>query len=180
MRMIKKNKRVITAVVFLLLAMTMVACVPRMRLTPIAANPAEMAGMYTLLLYGCHYSSDVKNVAFFVLEGSKYPLDIYDLATSYKVKKGLTAEQAMALANSFVRCSTYSVWQTKLRKIPDGSGGIVGYELRPSYLPYELGAVNVLNISYYLQGGKVVTYIKLDRDVERDLEAPGGSDACGK
>jgi hypothetical protein len=176
----KINERVISAAAFLLLATIVVACVPRVHLTPSAANPAEMAGTYTLLLYGCHYPSDVKNVALFVLEGSKYPLDIFDLETSYKVKKGLTAQQAMTLANPFVRCSTYSVWQTQLRKIPDGSGGIVGYELRPLYRPYELGAVNVMNISYYLKEGKVVTYINMDRDVERDLEAPGGSDACSK
>jgi hypothetical protein len=159
--------------VFPLLAMILFACVPGYRLMPSAAKPAEMKGTFTLLLYGCNYPSDVKNVAFFVSENSKYPLDIFDIDSSYKVKKGLSAQQAMDAANSFVRCSSYKVWQTQLQLIPDDSGGIVGYELRPLYLPYQLGAVDAMIINYFLKNGKVVTYIKLDPDVERNLDALG-------
>jgi len=161
------------AVIFL--AITLTACVPSIRLMPSAAKPAEMAGTYTLLLYGCHYPSDVKNAAFFVEEGSKYPLEIFDLDTSYKTIKGLSAQEALAKAEAFLRCSTYSVWQTQLSRIPDGSGGIIGYEMRPLFIPYQLGQANVLNISYSLKGGKVITYIRLDSNVESYLESSGNS-----
>ncbi|HUI46362.1 MAG TPA: hypothetical protein VL122_10325 [Nitrospirota bacterium] len=158
-----------------LLATTVVACVPSMHLMPSAAEPAEIAGTYTLLLYGCRYPSDVKNAAFFVKEGSKYPLEIFDLDTSYKTIKGLTAQQALAKAEAFLRCSTYLVWQTQLSRIPDDSGGIIGYEMRPLYLAYQLGQADVLYISYFLKRGKVITYISLDRNIELDLESSGGS-----
>ncbi len=160
--------------VVLLLTITVGACVPGKRLTPEAAKPAEMTGTYTLLLYGCFYPSDVKNAAFVVKEGSKYPLEIFDLDASYKTIKGLSAEQALAKAKSFLRCSTYDVWQTPLRRIPDDSGGTIGYEIRPLYIPYELGQADVLNISYSLKNGKVITYITLDRNVELNLDASGG------
>ncbi len=163
----------------LVLMLTLTSCVPGKRLMPSEAKPAEMTGTYTLLLYGCHYASDVKNAAFFVEEGSKYPLEIFDIDTSYKTIKGLTVQQALAKAESFLRCSTYTVWQTVLRRIPDDSGGIVGYEMRPWYIPYELGKADVLDISYSLKNGKVTTYIRLDRNVERSLEAAGGSNNTG-
>jgi hypothetical protein len=159
----------------ILLVITLTACVPGIRLMPSAAKPAEMSGTYALLLYGCHYPSDVKNAAFFVEEGSKYPLEIFDIATSYKTITGLSAQQALVKAEAFLRCSTYSVWQTQLSRIPDGSGGIVGYEMRPLYIPYQLGQADVLNISYFLKGGKVITYIRLDSNVESYLESSGNS-----
>jgi hypothetical protein len=159
----------------ILLAITLTACVPSIRLMPSAAKPAEMTGTYALLLYGCHYPSDVKNAAFFVEEGSKYPLEIFDLDTSYKTIKGLSAQEALAKAEAFLRCSTYSVWQTQFSRIPDGSGGIVGYEMRPLFIPYQLGLADVLNISYSLKGGKVITYIRLDSNVESYLESSGNS-----
>jgi hypothetical protein len=171
--MINKIKPILSDAVILLLAIILVACVPGKRLMPGAAKLSEMKGTFTLFLYGCNYPSDVKNVAFFVSEDSKYPLDIFDIATSYKIKKGLTAQQAMDEANSFVRCSSFRVWQTQLQLIPDDSGGIVGYELRPLYMPYELGAVDAMDINYFLKNGKVVTYIRLDPDVKKNLESLG-------
>ena len=167
--------RLFFPVTLILFSTSLTACLPGMRLMPSPAKPTDVTGTYTLLLYGCHYPSDVKNAAFLVEEGSKYPLEIFDLDTSYKTIKGLTAQQALTKAETFLRCSTYSVWQTQLSRIPDGSGGIIGYEMRPLYIPYQLGQVDVLNISYSLKGEKVITYIRLDRDIERDLESSGDS-----
>lgn len=159
----------------LFLMLTLNGCMPGKRLMPSEAKLTEITGNYTLLLYGCHYASDVKNVAYFVDEGSKYPLEIFDLDTSYKTIKGLTIQQAIAKAESFLRCSTYTVWQTVLRRIPDDSGGTIGYEMRPLYIPYQLGQADVFDINYFLKNEKVRAYIMLDRNVERSLEAAGGN-----
>ena len=160
----------------LIIAMTAAACAPGIRLIPTSAKSDEIKGIYTLLLYGCHYPDDVMNVAFLVSENSEYPLDIYDIPTSYKVKKGLTAAQAKDEANSFVRCSSFGVWQVQIQQISDDSGRNIGYEMRPLYLvPSQLGAVNVMDINYYLKSGKVVTYIKMDPNVKRNLESSGDS-----
>ena len=149
------------------------ACVPGKQLLARAADPAEVKGTYTLLLYGCHYPDDIKNVAILVAEGSRYPLEIYDLDTSYKVKKGVPAQQALSEADSFVRCSAHRIWQTHLFRIPDDSGGTIGYEIRPLYLPLEFGFPDVLLISYALKDGTVRAYIKLDPNVEKELEDTG-------
>ncbi len=158
---------------FLILVAVLQACVPRNQLMTSAAGPDDVKGTYSLMLYGCHYPAQVNNVAILVAENSKYPVEIYDLDTSYKLKKDVPAQQALAEADSFVRCSTYRIWQTQLRRIPDDSGGTIGYEVRPLYIPYEFGIPDVLRISYSLQNGVVRAYIKVDPDVQRALENSG-------
>ncbi len=160
-----------------LLAFTLQACVAGKQLATSSANPADLQGNYTLLLYGCHYPADIKNLAVLVDEGSRYPVEIYDLPTSYQVKKGVSGPQALKEADSFVRCSTRRVSGTQLRRITDDAGGTIGYEVRPLYFPLEFGQTDVLFVSYSLQNGTVRTYIRLDPDVERALES--GADRRG-
>ncbi len=162
-----------SGMMLLMLGVVLTACVPGKQLLARAADPAEVKGAYTLLLYGCHYPGDIKNDAILVAEGSRYPLEIYDLDTSYKVKKGVPARQALSEADSFVRCSTHRIWQTQLLRIPDDSGGTIGYEIRPLYLPLEFGVPDVLMVSYALKDGTVRAYIKLDPNVEKELEDTG-------
>ena len=161
------------AALILVLAAMFQACVPGKRLTTSSADPSDMKGTYTLMLYGCHYPDQINNIAILVDETSKYPVEIYDLDTSYKVKKGVLPQQALAEAESFVRCSTHRIWQTQLLRIPDDSGGTIGYEVRPLYIPYEFGIPDVLLVNYFLRDSTVRVYIKIDPDVERAIEASG-------
>ncbi len=169
-----KRIRGIPAILLLFAAAMLQACVPANQLVPRSASPDELSGTYTLMLYGCHYSDQINNIAILVPGGSKYPVEIFDLDTSYKLKKDVPAKQAFAEADAFVRCSTYRVWQTQLMRIPDGSGGTIGYELRPLYVPYEFGMPDVLRISYSLHENAVRVYIRIDPDVEKAIEASGG------
>jgi hypothetical protein len=164
----------------LIIAAGIQACVPGNQLVTRAAAPDDVKGTYTLMLYGCHYPAQVNNVAILVAGNSKYPVEIHDLDTSYKLKKDVPAPQALAEADSFVRCSTYRIWQTQLQRIPDDSGGTIGYEVRPLYVPYEFGMPDVLRISYSLQNGVVRVYIRVNRDVERAIEGLGGDGGPSK
>jgi hypothetical protein len=52
---------------------------------------------------------------------------------------------------------------------------ILGYEVRPLYLPTTSFAhFDVLNVNYMLQEQKVVVRIQLKRSVESELEGNGG------
>jgi len=158
----------------LLLALTLQACAFGKQLATSPADPADLKGTYTLLLYGCHYPEDIKNLAILVDEGSKYPVEIYDLPTSYQVKKGVPGPQALKEADPFVRCSARRVSGTQVRRISDDAGGTIGFEVRPLYFWLEFGQTDVLLVSYSLQqNGTVRTYIRLDPDVERIVESPG-------
>ena len=156
-----------------LLAFLLQACVAGKQLATGPADPADLKGVYTLLLYGCHYPDDIKNFAVLVEEGSRYPVEIYDTPTSYQVKKELTGPQALKEAGSFVRCGVRHVTRTQLRRIIDDAGGTIGYEVRPLYSPLEFGRSDVLFVSYSLRNGNIRTYIRLDPDLERALESPG-------
>lgn len=143
------------------------------------ARPADrglISGTYTLYLYGCHYPDQADNAAILVDESGTYPLEIFDLDTSYTVKKGVPAQQALAEADAFVRCGTHSIWLTRVARIPDGGVGTFGYEIRPLYYPYEFGVSDVMTIGYRLQDGKVRVYINKAPELER---MPGAGDDHG-
>jgi hypothetical protein len=174
--MTKSSKRYVFCLFILLLmllALLLPACIAGRQLTTGHADRADLQGTYTLMLYGCHYPADIKNVAIMIAEGSRYPLEIYDTPTSYRVKKGVPGPQALKEAESFVRCSVRRVDETQLRRIVDDAGGTIGYEVRPLYSWWEFGMTDVLLVSYSLQEGTVRTYIRLDPDMERSLESVG-------
>jgi hypothetical protein len=142
------------------------SCMTGMQLTTTSADKKLIAGTYSLLLYGCHYPEQIDNVAILVEENSKYPLEIYDIDTSYTVKKSIPAQQAIAEADAFVRCSSHRILETQITRIPDDSGGTMGYEVRPLYVVMEFGTPDVLRINYSLMNGKVRVYIKKAPQVE--------------
>jgi len=172
MKMIKLTIRWVLLIAFTTLVLQ--ACVAGKRLETRPADPADPKGTCTLLLYGCHYADDNKNLALLVDEGSRYPLEIYDIPTSYKVIPGVPAPKALSEAEDFVRCSFRHVSRTELHRIVDDMGGTIGYEVRPIYAPWEFGWPDILLVSYLLQNGIVRTYISLDPDVERALQFPKG------
>jgi hypothetical protein len=142
-----------------------------------AAKPSEVTGTYTLLLYGCRYPDDLENVAILVREGGPYIFEIYSLATRYKIKSGLTADEALREAGQFVTCSV-QYKDSRMSRISDPRGAVIGYEVRPLYSPIRFGMYDVLNIQYVLRDGqgKIVIYIKLDPTVEMQLRDEGGRD----
>jgi hypothetical protein len=150
----------------------------QLRATPVDQTP--ITGTYTLLLHGCHYLDQIDNVAILVDENSRYPLEIYDIDTSFTVKKGVPAQRAVAEADAFVRCSSHRVWRTRVSRIPDDSGGTVGYEVRPLYTIPEFGTPDILTISYSLRNGKIRAYIRKFHEADdlpgfdRDNHGSGG------
>jgi hypothetical protein len=140
------------------------------------ASPSDIAGTYTLLLYGCHYPADIKDLAILVDSNSRYPVEIFDLPTSYKTKKDVAGPQALKEAEAFVRCSFKHVIGTQLRRILDDKGGTVGFEVRPLFFPLEFGQQDVLRVNYEMKGDVVRAYIRLDQDVKRAIESSGSND----
>jgi len=162
----KPLKNTVRLAGLLLMIITLQSCVTGVQLRTTSADKTLISGTYTLLLYGCHYPDQVDIVAILVDENSKYPLEIYDIDTSYKVRKGVPAQQALTEADAFVRCSFHTIWQTQVTRIPDDVGGTVGYEVRPLYETTEFGTPDVLMISYSLKNGKIRAYIRKSPQAE--------------
>lgn len=138
------------------------------------AKPGDISGTYTLLLYGARFSDDLETVAIFDLEGDKYHFDIYAPDFDYKVKKGLSAKDALAEAQKFVSFHN-SFFKSILSRILDNDGKTIGYELRPLYYPFVYGISDVLDVHYFIkEGGRIKVFIKLEPSIER-LRFPAGT-----
>jgi hypothetical protein len=136
-----------------------------------------IAGSFDLILYGCRYPEDYEIAAFLISPDAKYPVNLFVRDSSYKVKKGLSAEKALSEAEAFVRCGNHTVTETRILRIPDDSGGTIGYEVLPRFPVTDLAGSDPLLVSYSLKDGKVTVHIRLYPDVERKLNAlgrPGG------
>ena len=169
----KRLKNIMGSATLLLTLILLQSCTLGTQLNTELADPKLITGTYTLLLYGCHYPEQIDNVAILVDKNSKYPLEIYDIKTSYSVENDVPAQQALEKADAFVRCSSHRVSQTQLTRIPDDSNGTVGYEVRPLYTPTEFGTPDVLIINYALKDGKIRVYIKKTRQAEEKSGSRG-------
>ena len=162
-------------VALIVLTSSLFGCALGTQLNTVTADPKTISGTYDLFLYGCRYPDDLEHAAFLIAPDKTGMVDFYVPETSYKIKRGLPADKAIAEAEAFVRCGIHTVTGLRVHRIPDGSSGTIGYEILPQYLPYDVGGENPLLVSYTLKDGKVTVYIQLFPDVERklNLQFPG-------
>jgi hypothetical protein len=133
-----------------------------------------MTGKYSLILFGARHGFDLETIAFLDYEGDDTTFEPFSPEYDYKVKHHVEDEQALTEALKFI--SWYpSYLKARLSRITDMEDRILGYEVRPLYLPTTSFAhFDVLNVNYMLQEKKVVVRIQLKRSVESELEGNGG------
>lgn len=162
----KTIKSITAALLLILILLTVTACVNINYLRTERADPAQIAGTYTLLLYGGRYFDDLENVAILDKEGDRYSFEMYAPEYDYSVKKQVPAGEALAEAEKHVG-SHSSFFRLKLRAILDPEGNIIGYELRPLYHLPEFGEHDILYIDYSVKDDTVITKIRLRYDLEK-------------
>ncbi|MFA5073554.1 MAG: hypothetical protein WC539_06630 [Nitrospirota bacterium] len=155
------------------------SCAPSLQLTSRSAYPTEITGTYTLILYGCRFTDDMENVAILLNEQAIMNFDVVALDAMYKVKKGVPALQALAEAEAFIKCSSYTVWKSILRSI-DAGKGTIGYEMKALYVPTEIGVSETLLTWYTLQDSMITIHIQPDPAIlNQSSSSGGGKDASG-
>jgi hypothetical protein len=155
-------------------------CTFGLQLQTRTADPKTIVGTYDLYLYGCRYPEDYEHAAFLISSSTKYPITLLVPDASYKVKRGLESEKALSEADAFVRCGNHTVTETRIHRIPDDSGGTIGFEVLPRYSFTDAGGSDPLLVSYSLKDGKVTVYIRLYPEVERTLNQMDAPGAGGK
>ena len=118
------------------------------------ASEKEIAGTYSLILYGGTYGNDLATVAILAKEDSPYTIIPYAPEYDYKIIKHLPAKEALAEAFSFTSRHP-DFYRAQLARIVDSSGGVLGYEIRPLYRAVTLGDPDRLDIYYWKKGDKV-------------------------
>ena len=170
-----KNIKTACNIVFLLIALFSISCVSGVRLNTQGAQDFEVMGTYRVIYYGCNFLNDLETIVFFDREDDSYIFDPFAPEFNYREKKGMDATTAFAAAEHFLQCNS-SYGGTQLRMIIGPDSRIVGYELRPLYMPYVYGVQDVLDTNYVLRGDKVVITIRLVPSVERMIHGDGVSD----
>lgn len=137
-----------------------VSCTPGIRLNTQGAQGPEVPGNYTVIYYGCNFFNDLETIAFLDREDGKYPFEPFAPDFEYRVKRGLSAKEAMETAMKFVNCNA-SFNRARVSGILGPDGETIGYEVRPLYAPFTYGAGDVLYVYYSLKDGKVVINVRL-------------------
>ena len=130
------------------------------------ASEKEIAGTYSLVLYGGPSVNNLATVAILGKEDSPYTIVPYTPEFDYKVIKHVPAKEALAGAFSFIsRHRDFS--RAQFARIVDSSGKVIGYEIRPLYMSFTFGAPDLLDIYYWRNGDKVFVKMRLLRRDER-------------
>jgi len=130
-----------------------------------AANPAEVQGTFTLLLYGSSSPNDLANIAILDREGDPYSFEIYAPDFSCTVQAGMNAALALQEAERFVRRNIQSE-RSRLHRVLSPAGAGIGFELRPLYSVGTFGRDDILDVRYSLKDRKIVVRIELDPSIE--------------
>ena len=129
-------------------------------LKTVPAEIADIAGTFTLILYGAEHSNDIETVAILDKEGDRYTFEPFAPEFKYIVKRGLPAKEAFEEASEFISWHN-SFHRSQLRGIIDENGKLMGYELRPLYFPLAFGTGDIMDIDYRMRADKIAVIIRL-------------------
>jgi len=158
----------------LMTAFLSASCAPGMHLDTRNATGADVTGTYRVIYFGCNFFNDLETIAFLQKEDSRYVFEPYAPDFQYRVAKGVPAEEAIASAEKFVKCSG-SFLRPEMSSVLAPDGSILGFEVRPLHIPLTYGIEDVLQTNYYIKGEKVLIAIKLVPEIAKMLQ--GGTDA---
>lgn len=134
----------------------------------------EMRGSYTTIFYGGTSSVDRETVVVMDVEGDDYEFVPRAPEFEYRVEKGLSAGDALQRAERFLRWYP-DFMRVRMSRVLAVDGTVIGYEVRPLFLPFVYGRADILDILYLLKEDRTVSvYVRLRPEVERSIRGDGG------
>jgi hypothetical protein len=164
----KTINTIMISLMSLLLLLTTVSLAHAKYLKTEEVKAEEVTGSFTLILYGGRHSNDLETIVILDKEGDQYEFEPYAPEFDYKMKKGVSAGDALNEAKRFVSFHN-AFWRTQLSRILDEKGNVIGYEVRPLYRSFVYSRDNLLEVYYKVKDGKVIAYIKLIPEVFNTL-----------
>lgn len=147
------------------LALGLASCAPGRSLTTREVSSIPLSAGFTLIRYGCSYSTDVETVALLDKEGDPYVFEIYAPPSFYTVTRNVPAAEALQAAEQFVQCNRY-YQQRRISEIVGPAGEAIGYEVKPLYSRLNYSSADVFDVVYSVRDGVVVAYIHLKPEVK--------------
>ncbi len=127
-----------------------------------------ISGTFTVITYGARFSGDLENIVILDIEDDKYNFEVFAPEFDYKIKKNVSAPDAIIMAESFIAFHG-AFKHSQVSQVKDLDGRVIGYEFRPLYHPSEFGFFDVLDIHYWLDGNKVKVRIDLIPEIKKRL-----------
>ncbi len=132
-------------------------------------NPEDIAGVFTVYLYGGTYFNDPEAAVLFDLQGDDYRIEPRAPSFEFEVLKGLSAEEAFQEGRAHLGAHTEFL-AVVMRAIKTRGGQTVGYEFLPRYRALRYGVSDVVDTYYRVDGDKTVhAFIRLDPLLEDQL-----------
>lgn len=167
-------KKILNIFIFIVLAISVFAVSDSFASIRIEeAKADEVKGTFNVILYGARYLNDLETIAFLYPQGSQYPIEPFAPEGDYIVKRGMQAKDALKEAEGFVSGNP-DFRSSQLSRIVDDKGNVLGYEVRPLYMPFVYGVFDVLDVGYGIKGGKVIVIIRLLPSVEDKIRDGDG------
>lgn len=134
-------------------------------LQTVSEKPVNPADVFTLILYGGAQSNDLETVVILDKENDRYTFEPYAAGFRYVVKKRIPAQAAFEEAGRFVS-RHHAFHRSQTSAIVDALGTVIGYEVRPLYLPVTFGVEDVLDVEYRLKNSKVSVFVRLKPSID--------------
>jgi len=126
------------------------------------AKDIDLSDTYTVIRVGGNYFEDYYTFALIVPENGKYRFNIFRPEFEYRSSKGLTAKQALSMAETFVAAQpNFTHSQTNAVMGPEGAA--IAYEVRPLYQQILFGEPDILIVVYQLKADNIVE-VRVDID----------------
>ncbi len=129
-------------------------------------------GTYSVVAYGCTGANDPRAVAFLQRDDSPYHVSIIEPRAHYQMLPGLTADEAYRTAQNFVTCNP-NVQQSEVSSITAPDGTLVGYALKPVFLPLRAGSSNGIDTAYRVSGDMIQARVFVDPLLQMDQMGGG-------
>jgi hypothetical protein len=139
---------------------------------PIAARDTGR-GSYNLILYGGQNPRAADSVAILDRTDDPYTILPYGAAFNYRIIDNLSADEAIKRGRAFISDLT-SYRATEIREIDGPKHTVIGYELRPLFMPLETGRLgDFVDTSYVLQEkNQVRVYVGFRGGYSNPLDSP--------
>ena len=138
-------------------------------------------GTYNLILYGGQNARDFKSLAILDRVDDQYTILPFGAAFNYRVIKNLSAAEAMESGERFINdLAEYRATDKREILAPDHT--VIGYELRPLFLPLATGLLgDILNTSYVLQEkNQVMVYVSFKGRYQDPLDSTANDYIWGR
>ncbi len=130
--------------------------------------------LFTVILYGMETPYDVETIAILDRADDSFQIIPDGSKHNYRIHADLEAEKALAKVQEFFQRSVI-LSRIEKREISGPEGQILGYEIRPLFMPSQVGS-DRLHTSYYLKEDNIVRSYVTWMEFQKPFEGNGSDE----